>query len=356
MIAKIDWSGDAEMPKSWLMYCLLALAFSSNAFADEPKKIGTLLAAGDISWCPGKGATLARKTAELIRQIVKEATVPVRVLALGDLAYGSGKKEQLKCFAENWSGFEDLLLPIPGNHEYQSLNAAPFFAAFANNNFVHQNDQPSKKGTDKRWDKKGYFSLNFPNSNGPWRIIGMNDNLQNLHGSDMANENAWLEKQLDLAGPGNDQRCVLAFWHAPLYSSGQHGHVNYATPRANAVLENLTSMKRSFGILFSHGGSIVLAGHDHDYEQFAPQDENSQRKGNGIRSFVVGTGGATLTKDDYVNLAPNSEGGPFGHTKGVQGILKIDLYEDRYTWDFMEIDKQKNIPQMTNSALCNDRK
>jgi hypothetical protein len=344
------------MLKVWAVCCLVAFACSDGASAEEPKQIGILLAAGDISWCPGKGTTHAKKTAELIRSVIKEATVPVRVLALGDLAYRSGKKEQLKCFAENWSGFEDVLLPVPGNHEYVSDgNGGPFFEAFSSNKFVHQNDQPSKKAVDKRWDKKGYFALNFPDSNGPWRILGLNDNLQTF-GKDMTEQNAWLEKQLNLAEPGNDQRCVLAFWHAPLYSSGQHGHVNYANSKANSALKPLDSMKWSFGILYKHGASVVLAGHDHNYEQFAPQDENAQSKGDGIRSFVVGTGGSTLTKDDYIHLAPNSEGGPFGHTKGIQGVLKIELYEDRYTWDFMEIDEEKVVPQATSSAPCNARK
>jgi hypothetical protein len=36
---------------------------------------------------------------------------------------------------------------------------------------------------------------------------------------------------------------------------------------------------------------VALAGHDHDYERFAPLSAIGSRSGQGIRSWVVGTGG-----------------------------------------------------------------
>jgi acid phosphatase type 7 len=116
---------------------VLALAQPST---DKP--IGILLAAGDIATC-GKcdqepRRCYANKTAEIIRKVIEDSKdaqppIPVRVLALGDLAYGEGTEEQCNCFQKRWHDLDDVLLPVPGNHEYKTENAAPYFTHFKNN-------------------------------------------------------------------------------------------------------------------------------------------------------------------------------------------------------------------------------
>ena len=99
----------------------------------------------------------------------------------------------------------------------------------------------------------------------------------------------------------------------------------------------------------------MLAGHEHSYEQFVPQDADGKATADGVRLFVAGTGGSLLTEDFYENVLLNSEG-LFGRAKGVQGILKIELYEKRYTWQFLSIDPKKTIPLKTTQADCAPRK
>jgi acid phosphatase type 7 len=155
---------------------------------------------------------------------------------------------------------------------------------------------------------------------------------------------------------------VLAFWHQPTFSSGKHGH-NYKT-EPNAPLTTSRPMKTALDILYNHGASVTVAGHDHNYEQFKPHDADGNSKDNdGIRSFVVGTGGARLTTDSYLESvwAPNSDGGPFGLTKGIQGVLKIDLFKDSYRWEFLSIQKNPNDPKIklplkTTEGTCRIRK
>jgi len=338
--------------------------------AQPPEKpIGIVLAAGDISTCDKPGQkkqeawrSYANKTAGIIRDVIKDAAkqnpaIPVRVLALGDLAYGDGTEADFACYGTRWSGFADELLPVPGNHEYHSVDGEFFFKQFKNNPAVNQNGE-----------KLGYFAVNFPNADGPWRLVGLNDNFTNPKESQkkdyqekMGAQRAWLKTKLDFSKSENKQNCVLAFWHQPTFSSGQHGH-DYE-PDKNAPLTKNRPMQSVLKMLYEHGASVVLTGHDHNYEQFRPQNHDGIAKDDGIRLFVVGTGGSILTADSYVEKrwAENSEGGPFGSKKGRQGVLKIDLFKDRYRWEFLAIqlkdgEAKFKLPLKTTSDTCRPRK
>jgi hypothetical protein len=351
-----------------------AYALFAQPALDPP--IGMLLAAGDISTCDDKEPLpwkkYANKTAGVIREAIiaaEKAKLPYRIIALGDLAYEDGSGAQFKCFGDRWT-FDDVvtsvpkneaMLPVPGNHEYHTLNAAPYFTHFANNPLVNQIP-----------GQKGYFAVNFPNPDGPWRLIGLNDNFgsapQYEHDkTELMAQTAWLEK--DLADLAHQQNCVLAFWHAPTFSSGRHGH-GYKTPK-NTPLSKKRPMHTTFNILYHRGASVVLSGHEHSYEQFRKQDADGNAVDDGIRLFVVGTGGSNLTEDDYTFKEANSEGGAFGKTRGSQGVLKILLYENRYEWEFLSIEKpvkkkigkktvttmeKKKLKLATTRADCNKRK
>jgi len=335
-----------------------ALGAVSPAFAQGPdsKPIGMLLAAGDISTCKEdkdeEWKKYADQTAALIRDVIKEAEaanppIPYRVLALGDLAYDKGTGDQFKCFAQRWTFDDAVMLPVPGNHEYlkkkagQSTDAGPYFDHFASHPVVNQNGS-----------KKGYFAVNFPRADGPWHLIGLNDNFESAskYKSQMEAQTAWLEK--DLAD--NLQNCVLAFWHAPPFSFGRHGH-DYKTP-PNTPLSKERHMLRTFSLLYGHGASAVLTGHEHSYEQFRPQNPDGKSVADGLRLFVIGTGGALLTEDVYDHLEESSEGGAFGKTRGIQGVLKIMLFETSYKWEFVSIDQSKKLELKTTSDDCRKRK
>jgi hypothetical protein len=257
------------------------------------------------------------------------------------------------------------MLPVPGNHEYlnrdkvsgEKTDAGPYFEHFKDHLLVNQNGV-----------KKGYFALNFPGENGPWRLIGLNDNFESdgKYAQQLKDQTAWLEK--DLAD--HQQNCVLAFWHAPTFSSGRHGHVDYEHPKKAAALTKHRAMKTTFGILYRHGASVVLNGHEHNLEQFRKQDEHGKTADDGIRLFVVGTGGAGLTEDFYEKSEDNSEA-IYGKDRGTQGVLKILLYENHYEWEFLSIEKtittkvgkkmvtkteKKQLKLPITSDTCNTRK
>ena len=51
-------------------------------------------------------------------------------------------------------------------------------------------------------------------------------------------------------------------------------------------------MRDIWSILDKAGADVVLNGHDHIYERFAPQDDNAKLDvEHGIRAFIAGTGG-----------------------------------------------------------------
>jgi hypothetical protein len=319
--------------------------------------IGILFAAGDISFCDDDEAwhTRANKTAAIIKREIAAAAaaqpaIPVRVLALGDLAYEDGTMAELVCFKGRWGDFYDVLLPVPGNHEYRRTNydGGPYFDHFNDKPFLTENGE-----------KTGYYAQDFPRADGPWRLIGLNAYVGGQHpdwGAErraaMKKQMEWLETKLDTSNESNRQNCVLAFWHPPIFSSGRHGHGYKTRYRAPLTTENL--MQKAFRALYKHHASVVLAGHDHNYEQFKPHDAEGNAKEDGIRSFVIGTGGSLLTQTKYKFAAPNSED-VAGVESITNGVLKIELFENSYRWSFLSIDESRTPVLTTTQATCNAR-
>ena len=90
-------------------------------------------------------------------------------------------------------------------------------------------------------------------------------------------------------------------------------------------------MRPFFSALYEMGADLVLVGHEHDYERFAPQTpDGALDTVNGIRQFVVGTGGHDLQALKK-QLKPNSEVSQ-DHTYGV---LMLRLHPTSYDWDFV---------------------
>jgi 3',5'-cyclic AMP phosphodiesterase CpdA len=211
------------------------------------------------------------------------------VLTLGDHTYPHGRaKEFTDCYGPTWGQFKDRTWPAPGNHEYYTPQAAPYFAYFG-----------ERAG-------RGYYSLDIKG----WHIVSLDSNL---NPAEHATQIEWL--RADLAS--HPARCTLAFWHHPLYSSGGHG--------------SIPKMRDAWRLLQDAGAELVLSGHDHDYERFAPQDaDNHLDRARGMRQFVVGTGGAYPTP--FLLTVRNSEMRDSGRT----GVLRLRLLDGRYEWEFLE--------------------
>jgi hypothetical protein len=244
------------------------------------------LAAGDVTSCSSKGS---KATGELI------TSRQGAVLALGDLAYSSGTADQFKnCYDPVWGGFKDRTYPVPGNHEYMTAGAAGYYAYF---------------GTVAGDPSKGYYSFDL----GRWHIVALNSNCDAIGGCKAGSpQEQWL--RADLAA--HPAACTLAYMHFPLYSSGKHGDNPEVRPLWQA--------------LYDGGAEIVLAGHDHDYERFAPQDANGNLdQSQGIREFVVGTGG--VGHYDFHEPEPNSE----MRDNKTFGVLELILHPTGYEWTFL---------------------
>jgi hypothetical protein len=216
------------------------------------------------------------------------------VFTTGDNAYFSGTREEyLNCYHPSWGRFRSYTRPVPGNHDYVSPNAGPYFEYFGG--------QAGRSGL-------GYYSFD-PHDD--WHAIALNSQIDVSSGSAQAQ---WLRGDLR----ANTRRCTVAYWHYPLFTSGPNG--------------DQTSMRDFWNILYEFRADIVINGHDHLYERFAPQDPNGIRDdARGIREFIVGTGGATLY--NFVTRKVNSE----RQISNTFGVLKLTLESGSYRWDFISV-------------------
>jgi calcineurin-like phosphoesterase family protein len=265
-------------------------------------------AAGDIACDPedpnfngGNGtAELChmRQTSDLVL-----GARPAAVLALGDLQYEAGSLEDFTAsYAPTWGRLKSITRPVPGNHEYGIKGAKGYFDYF--------NGEGVNSGPAGDRDK-GYYSFDV----GAWHLIALNSNCSEFGltcggGFPQAN---WL--RADLAAHRN--RCVLAYWHHPLYSSGQQG--------------NHPTMHDIFAALYEAGADLVLTGHDHYYERFGPlTPEGVPDPARGIREFIVGTGGRDLQR----TKKPIKNDSQVRHFETF-GVLALRLHPDSYDWEFL---------------------
>lgn len=252
-----------------------------------------ILAAGDIAKCN-------RDQDSMTAYLLGSTTGPI--LAIGDTAYESGSPQEFAdCWAPTWGQQDGRIYPVPGNHEYLTGGAAGYFGYFG--------DRATPLEPGCRKECNGYYSFDV----GAWHIVALNSELP---GDRIAEQTRWLRD--DLAA--HPSVCTLAFWHKPRYSSGYH---------------NGGSGQEFFQALYDYGADIVLSGHDHDYERFAPQDNSAQyAPDRGIRQFVVGTGGDALR--DYKFIQPNSE----VRNSETWGVIKLTLHPTSYDWEFLPISGQ----------------
>lgn len=299
------------MPRAALLLAgALGGAAAANAFApatsrgDTETAVQTVYAVGDIARCshPDPRWSGAADTAAVVAAGLAADPHAV-VLTLGDHTYPRGTAAEFaNCYEPTWGRFKARTWPAPGNHEYYTKDAAPYFAYFG-----------ERAG-------HGYYSLRL----GAWRIYSLDSNLS---GAAQARQLAWLRQALAQdAGAGATAPCTLAFWHHPLYSSGGHGSV--------------PTMRAAWALLREAGAELVLSGHDHDYERFAPQDAHGRFDPQGVRQFVAGTGGAYPTP--FLLPLANSE----TRDASRNGVLRLRLAPGRYDWEFLEA----TPPQLPNAS------
>lgn len=238
-------------------------------------------------------------TASLLDKVVAENPIGcVNVFTAGDNAYPNGSADNFADFYEpTWGRHKTITRPTPGNHEYQTPNATGYFEYF---------------GATAHAKNNGSYSYDI----GRWHILAINSVCLAQGFCDGAAQQAWLKKDLALRRTG----CQLAYWHHPRWSSGaKHG--------------SDSSMQPVWQLLADAGVDVVVQGHDHGYERFAPMSASGKRDSTaGIRAFVVGTGGARL----YSFGAPLKTSDVHDNTS--HGVLKFTLRADSYDWQFLPAD------------------
>jgi acid phosphatase type 7 len=278
----------ASMASAVMLACMAAVLTAVPGAGQTTT--ATLVGAGDIAGCY---YTADSKTAALL------ANIPGTVYTLGDNVYPEGTAKQFRnCYDPTWGKYKRRTKPTPGNHEYHTEDAKPYF-----NYFGARAGRPSQ----------GYYSYD----RGSWHIVALNSNCSEVGGCGLRSpQGRWLRE--DLAT--NPARCTLAYFHHPLYTSA------FGAPSPE--------VSPFWKILYRRDADVILSGHAHRYERHAPQTPGGVRnRENGIRQFVVGTGGNDGGDDSNPATAPNLQ---VLKTK-TPGVLKLNLGAGTYHWKFVPI-------------------
>jgi len=240
-----------------------------------------LVGAGDIGSSAG-----AEATAKLLDAI------PGTVITLGDNAYPDGTSANYASYDRHWGRHKERTRPCPGNHDYHTPGAKPYFEYF---------------GANAGPTGRGYYSFDL----GDWHVVSLNSNTDMKAGSA---QEQWLRDDLK----ANRKDCILAYWHYPRFSVGPHG----------SIMESHDVWQA----LYEAGAEVVLVGHDHDYQRFAPQTADGQADPErGIREFVAGMGGSShyVIKKTLPNLEAQND--------NTYGVLKLTLGRGTYRWEFVPV-------------------
>jgi acid phosphatase type 7 len=250
----------------------------------------TLVGAGDIASC---SYTQDSATAKLL------GAIPGTVFTLGDNAYPDGTLWQFRhCYKPTWGQYKERTRPTAGNHDYHTTGARAYFDYF---------------GWRAGRPGRGYYSY----ERGSWHIVALNSNCNKVGGCGRRSpQGRWLRNNL----ANHPARCTLAYFHHPLYATGN----NTATPEVRPF----------WRILYDRGADVILSGHAHRYERYAPITPggviDSQK---GIRQFVVGTGGNSGGGDIYYDQAPGVQVVKLG----TPGVLRLNLGAGTYQWKFVPV-------------------
>jgi len=309
-----------------------------------------------------------------------EAMKPDAVAITGDLQYQVGQySDFVQSFDLTYGAFKFLHRPSPGNHEFYDEHSEtgvagygyfsyyngfqidangnpitttvpepcpPALASACNNpGLTAPNPQPIPRadgqaghfelgpngGVNGSGVADGWYSYNL----GSWHLISLNIECSTQpggcsnNGSWLAAQLAWLKKDLE----ENHSACTAAYWHQPTFSP------------ANSISPEGIAAQAFWQLLYEHRADLVLNGHDHLYARYRPLDPSGNYDPrNGIREFVVGTGGETLdtvvtsnstTADPTSNPNFNALNLETGTAGGFYwGVMALTLDDHGYRWDF----------------------
>ena len=256
-----------------------------------------LMTAGDIAQCLLRppADTAAEKTAQLVERQLASAGGNSNILTLGDNAYflAGSSLGYTDCYEKTWGRFIAKTFAIPGNHDYENGNSNNYFDYFG------AKASPDGKGT-------GYYRIDQSG----WTVFTLNSNIDASAASAQAQ---WLKQELATAQP-----CVAAAWHHARFSSAPSGD--------NATMTAL------WDILDQAKADMVLQAHEHQYERFGPMtSDGTLSTTGGLRSFVVGTGGAETYAHATVRAGSEKQAETFG-------VMRLSLSAGNAKWKFIDVD------------------
>jgi chitodextrinase len=284
------------LQRSWRVFLAGAIALAALPAATAAAADPVVYAVGDIACQPGDPVTSTTCHERQTSDVVVGGSAS-RALALGDLQYNSASLSNFQgSYDRTWGRFKSLTSPVLGNHEGSGSGYFDYFygSGVSSGPF-------GARG-------KGFYSFDV----GAWHLIGLNSNCSAVPCAAGSEQERWLRADLT----AHPTACTLAYWHHPRFSSGHDG--------------DGTFMQALWQDLYDANADLVLVGHSHDYERFAPQNASgSLDRVRGIREFVVGTGGAFFTGIGTAH--PNSE----VRQNTIYGVLKLTLHPTGYDWRFV---------------------
>ncbi|WP_198550333.1 metallophosphoesterase family protein [Streptomyces silvensis] len=223
---------------------------------------------------------------------------PAALITAGDNAYDKGSSSEYRQnYDPHWGRFNKIVRPTPGNHEYRTSGASGYFGYY------------EAAGAPTGGRGKGYYSFDV----GDWHLVALNSNISR---SASSAQGTWLKR--DLAA--STKPCTMAYWHHPRFSSGDHGDQS-----GSADL---------YKILTDHKADVVVNGHDHHYERFAPATVDGRKdEANGLRQFVIGTGGRGLYSSTHKSKGPSEV-----FNNKTFGVGQFDLSATGYKFTFRPVD------------------
>lgn len=289
----------------------------SAVTAAEPVVIA---AVGDIACSPADPAYNAgRGSGQSCRQAATARAAadvdPDAVLTLGDNQYEAGRLADFRTsFDASWGDFLDRddpsanrLWPVPGNHEYGDGAPASGYWAYFNGG---SRADPTTSGPAGQVHE-GWYERHL----GTWQVLALNSEcglLGERGCGKVSVQYTWLKRKLR----ADNSPCTLAYWHQPLFTNGEHAGDPAARP--------------FWRLLRRYGADVVLNGHNHSYERFPPLDERGHRDRDGLREFVVGTGGKSLYR-----VADGGKPRAQAADDTTFGVLRMSLKPTSYSWDFI---------------------